>query len=241
MNDSDGLTLTWDELHYGDPDALADACAVGIGEAVDEAIALRREAVLALAGGSTSMPILRKVAAQRRDWRAVTILPTDERWVPAGHADSNLRALRSVLAAADGIRWCALVPDEPAGTPDATYARTALAAVPGPLDLCVLGMGGDGHFASLFPGAPGLCAALDPAGSVAAVAIVPHPLPAAGPHPRISLTLARLLNCRRLMLVIRGAEKLVALRRAGRHDGQDMPIAALLGASHPAAAIHWSP
>lgn len=233
--------MAWKEFHYAHTDALAAACAHGISEAIDQAIALRRQAALALAGGTTPVPILRRVAVQQHDWRLVTILPTDERWVAPGHADSNLRLLRAVFAGAAGIRWCSLVPDEPAGAPDATYAISALAAVPRPLDLCLLGMGSDGHFASLFPGAPGLRAALDPAGGDAAIAIVPDPMPAAGPQARISLALARLLDSRRLMLVISGAEKLAVLRRAGRRDGQDLPVAALLGATHPAATIHWCP
>lgn len=233
--------MAWDEIHHPHADALAAACADRIGQAIDEAIATRRRAALALAGGTTSAPILRLLALQRHDWRAVTILPTDERWVPPVHADSNLRLLRAALAGADGIRWCSLVPDDPPGEPDATWAKAALATLPRPLDLCMLGMGSDGHFASLFPGAPGLHAALDPAGRDAAVAIVPDPLPAAGPHPRISLTLARLLDSRRLMLVASGAEKLAVLRRAQRRGGRDLPVAALLNATHPAAAIHWSP
>lgn len=237
-----GVPVPWAELHHADADALAGACAERIGQAIDAALAAHGRALLALAGGSTSPPILRRLAAQRRDWRAVTVVPTDERWVPSEHPDSNLRSLRAALAAADGIHWCALAPAATAGPADATFAQRTLEARPGPFDLCLLGMGTDGHFASLLRGAPNLAAALDPAGADAAVAIVPDPLPAASPHPRISLTLARLLTSRRLLLAITGSAKLDVLRRAQQRAGAAaLPVAALLRAPHPAAEIHWSP
>lgn len=234
--------MPWAELHHADADALARACAERIGQAIDAALSERGRALLALAGGSTSPPILRRLAAQQRDWRAVTVVPTDERWVPAEHPDSNLRSMRAALTAADGIRWCALAPAATAGPPDAAFANAALAAHPGPFDLGLLGMGTDGHFASLLPGAPNLAAALDPAGADAAVAVVPDPLPAAAPHARISLTLAPLLRSRRLLLAITGSAKLDVLHRAQQPAGAAaLPVTALLRAPHPAAEIHWSP
>ena len=253
---------------HPDPEALASAVAARIASDLDAALAERGRALLALAGGRTSPPVFRRLAAQARDWSRVTILPSDERWVPATHADCNMRQMREAFARASGIHWLTLVPDLPAGAACADFALRALAAHPEAFDVAMLGMGVDGHFASLFPGAPTLAEALalpvradlsrglsdQPAKSsrdepaptesktAAAVAIVPDPMPAAGPHPRISLTLARLLHSRTLLLVITGDDKRAVLERAQAEGASSaLPVAALLRAEHPRAEVHWSP
>ena len=255
-------------VSHPDPSALAAAVAARISSDLDAALAERGRALLALAGGRTSPPVFRQLATQARDWSRVTILPSDERWVPAHHADCNLKQMREAFAAAHGVHWLALVPDLPAGPACADFANRALAARPEAFDVAMLGMGVDGHLASLFPGAPTLAGGLaltvgaglprelsepsgkgsrdkpDPADNTgaAAIAIVPNPMPAAGPHPRISLTLARLLHSRTLLLVITGADKRAVLERARiEGDASALPVAALLRAAHPCAEIHWSP
>ena len=221
---------------------MARACATRIARAIDEGLAARRAAAIALAGGRTSPPILERIAAEPRKWSHVTIVPTDERWVTVDHPDCNLRQLRQGFALAPGIRWIGLVPDRAPGNANTKHANWALKAVAGPFDAVLLGMGADGHFASLFPGAPELAAALDPEGTEAAIAIVPDPLPSAGPHPRVSLTLPRLLNSRRVLLALTGEEKRETLRRAQRDaDPMQLPVAALLHAPDAKIEIHWSP
>jgi 6-phosphogluconolactonase len=236
-------------VNHPNPATLAAAVAGRIASDLDAALAERGRALLALAGGRTSPPVFRQLAAQPRDWSRVTILPSDERWVPASHADCNLRQMREAFAAAHGIHWLALVPDLPAGPADAGFANRALAAHPQAFDVAMLGMGADGHFASLFPGSPTLAGALAlpaaasaPTESMSAIAIVPNPMPAAGPHPRISLSLARLLHSRTLLLVITGADKRAVLERAqAEGEASALPVAALLRAEHPRAEVHWSP
>ncbi len=233
--------MAWNETLHADADALADAVAAALVDALDTALATRGRATLALAGGRTAPPVIRRLAAQPRDWRAVHIAPSDERWVAADHADCNLRQLRESFAGIDGIHWLPLVPPAPAGAPDAAYANATLAAVPGEFDAVLLGMGADGHFASLFPGAPTLARALALNNADAAAPILPDPLPAAGPHPRVSLTLARLLRSRRVLLAITGADKRAVLQRAQRDGAASaLPVAALLH-SPATIAIHWSP
>lgn len=230
---------------HPDVATLATAVASRIAAAIDAALAARGQALLALAGGRTSPPVFRALASQPRDWSRVTIAPSDERWVARGHPDCNLKQMQAAFAGAAGIGWLPLVPETASGAPDAGYANAALAAHPEPFDVAMLGMGADGHFASIFPGAALLAQALaTPAGAVCAdaIAIVPDPMPAAGPHPRISLTLARLLHARLLLLVISGADKRAVLEAAqASGDWQRWPVAALLKAAHPNAQIHWSP
>ncbi|HWT14890.1 MAG TPA: 6-phosphogluconolactonase [Patescibacteria group bacterium] len=232
--------MPWTMHEYADADALAESCALRIDDAIDSALLERGRAVLALAGGRTSPPIFRRLTPGTRDWSRVHIVPSDERWVNADHPDGNLRQMRDAFAGADGIHWLPLVPAQPCGDADASFAIKVLAPYPQAFDVCVLGMGTDGHFASLFPGAANLAQALDLANADAAVAIVPDPMPAAGAHARVSLTLARILNSRRLLLAITGNDKRRVLERA-RDGGTRLPVAALLAAAHPAASIHWSP
>jgi 6-phosphogluconolactonase len=231
-------------LHlHATPDALASAVAAAIDARIDAALAERGHALLALAGGRTSPPVFRRLAARPRDWSTVTALPSDERWVGRDHPDCNLTQLRGAIAAATGIRTLGLVPEQPQGAVAADYANAALAPYADlPFDVTLLGMGADGHFGSLFPGAPTLMAALDLAQPAAAMEIVPDPMPVAGPHPRVSLTLARMLRSRAVLLAITGADKRAVLERAVlENDPRHLPVAALLHAPGAAIAVHWSP
>jgi 6-phosphogluconolactonase len=226
-------------IEHATPAALADAIATRLGSALDAALTRDGHATLALAGGRTAPPIFARLAAQPRDWSQVTLLPSDERWVPADHPDRNSAALRSAFAGADGVRFLDLVPPDATGMADAGTACLALAEHPQPFAATLLGMGSDGHFASLFPGAPNLATGLDPVTAAPAMAIVPNPLPAAGPHPRISLTLSRILKSQVIVLAITGGDKRAVLDTAVAGD-TSLPVTALLRAA-PDLIVHWSP
>jgi 6-phosphogluconolactonase len=234
--------MAWIEHEHPDADALAAAVAARLAESIDGALAARGNAVVALAGWRTSPPVFRRLAAQRRDWSKVVVMPSDERWVPREHADCNLRQMQEAFAGAEGIRWLALVPESPDGPPDAAFANRMLEILPDAFDATLLGMGTDGHFGSLFPGSPNLGHALDPTNHEPAAAILPDPMPAAGPHPRVSLTLARMLHSRRVLLAITGHDKRAVLERAQRApDPLRLPVGALLHAPGALVEIHWSP
>jgi 6-phosphogluconolactonase len=231
------------ETHHANAEALAAAVAERIGGVLDQALALRGRAVMALAGGRTAPPIFKRLVAQARDWSALTLLPSDERWVAADHQDNNLRQMREGFAAVQSqVHWLPLAPSTVDGPVHAQFAQTELDSIEQDFDLCLLGMGADGHFASLFPGAANLSDALALNNPASAVAIVPDPMPSAGGHPRISLTLSRLLRSRALLLAICGADKLQVLRRAqAGADPLVLPIAALLSNPKVLVEIHWSP
>ena len=159
-------------------------------------------------GGSTPFPILERLAAAPLDWRRVTVWPGDDRVVPEGHPASNTGRIRALL--------------EPAGAEVVTL--TEMEQVPR-FALAWLGMGEDGHIASLFPNT-------DPRASDPASIrrLTPDPLPPEAPFDRISLTIPALLASDRLMFVIRGAEKRALFEAAARGEN-DLPVARLLAAA----------
>ena len=159
-------------------------------------------------GGSTPFPILERLVAMPLDWRRVTVWPGDDREVPEDHPASNTGKLRALFEPA-GARVVPLVPD-------ARPPRFALAW---------LGMGGDGHIASLFPSADPR--ADDP---LPVRRLTPDPLPPEAPFDRISLTIPALLDSDELLFVIRGSEKRAVFEAAARGEN-DLPVARLLAAA----------
>jgi 6-phosphogluconolactonase len=245
------------ETHYLDFAQLQASVAQRCVNVLRDAIALRATASAALAGGSTPFPIYGAIAATQNalDFSKLSVLVSDERWVPAEHSANNLSKLKASFAHASGVRFIDLLPSVVRGDQaDANAANTALAELRAPLDLVVLGMGADGHFASLFPGSAQLAEGYTTQAD--ALAVVPNPLPIEAPFSRISLSLQRILSAHTIMLLITGDKKREVLEQAKRdRDGQVLPIAELLLAieriaqrsgstqqTHlPRFEIHWSP
>jgi 6-phosphogluconolactonase len=223
--------------HFGAMDALATALAELVRDTLGHAVAARGTASLVVSGGSTPAAYFPSLARQALAWERVTITLADERWVPPSDAASNEWLVRSHLlrdraAAASlvGLKTCAAAPCDAVREVDAALARIAH-----PYDLVLLGMGHDGHIASLFPGAPELAQALDPDTRARCVAITP-PAYASPAVARLSMTLAELLRARRIVLVLQGAGKRAALDHALAAAGNGragatpaaVPVAALL-------------
>jgi len=241
-------------IDHADADALADAVTTALAEAIRQGVAERGEAWLALAGGRTPFAAYRRLAAMDLPWPKVHLLTSDERWVPATHENRNERMLLEAFAAASGITVHPLVPvdanasgfkiDSDRAADDAGIllrtANTSLAPLRyRAFDAVLLGMGMDAHFASLFPRITPP-SALDAGSREPMVALTPDPLPPEAPFPRISLTLARLVSAKCLMLMITGADKRRVLEQARTLPASEAPIHALLAAA-PDLAIHWSP
>lgn len=225
-------------LEHADADALADAVATVLAEAIRQGVAERGEAWLALAGGGTPFAAYRRLAAMDLPWANVHLVASDERVVPAGHGKRNERALAEAFAPAAGVTIHPLVAAD--GTATLSTATAALAPLGHrAFDAVLLGMGNDAHFASLFPRITP-ASALDAGSREPLVALTPDPLPPEAPFPRISLTLARLVSAQCLLLMITGADKRRVLEQARTLPASEAPIHALLAAA-PDLAIHWSP
>ena len=227
--------LRW-HAHHTMP-VLAAALADAVAAVLRRAQAARERATLALSGGSTPGPFLAALATRALDWPRLTVTLADERWVPVGHPRANATLVRDTLlqGAAGVARFVPLYAAAP--TPEAGLAavRAGIDALPLPLDVVVLGMGDDGHIASLFPGGDQLAAALDPQ---TLARVLPMRAPAAA-EPRISLTLPLLAGARSVFLLITGESKRAVLERA--IDDARLPVHALLAQTRTPIAVYWAP
>jgi 6-phosphogluconolactonase len=195
------------------PTQLAERVAAAVRDALSGALRERGSASLVVPGGSTPRGYFPLLAQSDLPWERVHITLSDERCVPSGHADSN-EALARALLLQDRAAQARFVPLYREADADAAAgAAERLRALARPFDLVLLGLGADSHIASLFPGAAGLEAALDPNGQADCCAVVPPPgtRPAL---PRVSLTLSALLDSRRVLIAAQGIDKRAAFERA---------------------------
>jgi 6-phosphogluconolactonase len=227
-------------LHYPDLDALSHALADKITGALDAAIGLRGGASLVVSGGKSPTTLFRILRTRDLDWSRVSVALVDERWVDPSSPDSNEHLVRSELLRdkAASARFIGL--KNAAATPEigAASAWESFAQVPRPFDVLVLGMGDDGHTASLFPNSPNLAGALDTA---AAAACVGMRAPVA-PQARMSLNLTALLDARRIFILLNGAAKwrtYVSASSAG--PIAQMPVRAVLRQTRTPVEVMWAP
>jgi 6-phosphogluconolactonase len=210
--------------------AAAEAAADGVGRQLQRGLAARGRASLVATGGRSPGPVYDRLArAEGTDWGRVTVTLSDERCVAPEDDASNARLVRErlLVGAAANARFLPLWPQ-----PQAAALRALL-----PFDAVLLGMGEDGHVASLIPGAPGLAAALDPTSEQLTVA-VPAGL-GKPPLARVSLTMSALLQARAILLLIAGEAKREVLERA--RAGADLPVRALIAQPRVPVRILWSP
>ena len=206
MSDSrDNQAPRYLEHDFANGAELADALAADVAGQLHAAIAARGEALLALSGGTTPQLFMQALSRQPLEWARVIVTLCDERWVPPESERSNARLVGETLlqGTASAATFVPLYVDSPDPESGLTLTAARIAALPFPIDVAVLGLGLDGHTASLFPDGDRIDAALDAHG---AALVLPMRSPSAG-EPRITLTLPALLASRTLYLHIEGAEK----------------------------------
>jgi 6-phosphogluconolactonase len=225
---------------YAGLETLSQELAAQIAASLTAAIDARGLASLVVSGGRSPVRLFEILRAQAIDWDRVCIALADERWVDPHDAASNERLVRDVLLKehAAGARFLGLKNGAPSPDLGAVSAWETFARVPRPFDAVVLGMGEDGHTASLFPGSPNLPSALN-SGAAAGCVGMWSPLP---PQARLSLNLTALLDSRRIVVLITGETKWRTYAAAcAQGPAPDMPIRAVLRQSRTPVDVLWSP
>jgi len=205
-----------------DAKRMAEVMADGVAKVLDYAVHTHGIASLAVSGGRSPIPFFEALSRRELDWSRVQITLADERWVPPSDEASNEALVRRYLLQGPAAQAQFLGLYSPADTlaEAARHAAEALTGLAQPIDVLVLGMGEDGHTASLFPGSDNLAHA-----------------PSA-PHERLSLSYPILASARTQYLAIQGLAKLDTLRDALSADALQMPIRAFM---HSPLEIYWCP
>ena len=225
---------------YPDTAALTEALAAQIVTALEDALRAGRSASLVVSGGRSPLALCDTLSSAVLDWRRVWITLTDERWVETTSSDSNEHLLREHLLrnAAAQANFVGMKNDAAQPGDGAAASWSAIAPLPRPFDYVLLGMGDDGHTASLFPDSPGIADAIDPLQPPGCVGMS-APL---APRARMSLNLSALLDSRRIGLLIIGSGKWAAYERADMSGPvADMPVRALLRQQQVPVSVYWAP
>ena len=225
---------------FADPEELADSLATSVAAQLHRRLADREEASLVVSGGSTPGPLFQRLAGMELPWERVVITLADERWVAPNHEASNERLVRFLLLQ-DKASRAAFVPLKNkalTARAGADECCRSLARIRRPWTVVLLGMGLDGHTASLIPGAADLGRAMDPDADRDCLAIAPRH----APFERITLTLSALLRSEQIFLHLTGRDKKRVLRQAmAAGPAAEMPVRAILRQRQTPVHIYWSP
>lgn len=225
---------------FADDASLAGTFAEIVAANLRAAIGARGAALIGLSGGTTPRNFLSRLSLQKLEWNRVTVTLCDDRWLPPDNDRSNEHLLRATLLRNEAASSTFVPLYTDAADPEHAMERVAanVATLAFPFDVVVLGMGSDGHTASLFPGGDHLNEALRENG---AARVLPMRAPDA-PEPRVTLTLSALASTRAMYLHIEGVEKKAVFDRAMSSDAREhAPIRAVLDASPVTPGVFWCP
>jgi len=224
---------------FDNPTLLAEALANHVADLLTKAINSNPHGVatLVVSGGKSPVAFFQALSKKDIEWSRVAISLADERWVPTEHVDSNAGLVKRYLfqgpAAEAGffsLYRATNTVDEAAAAADSALKRELPS-----IDVLVLGMGDDGHTASLFPNSPNLADALDLNSEHLCLPM----LAPSTPHQRLTMTRKLLATAKSPILSISGEAKLQTLRTAlAGDDIAQMPIRAFL---NPSLEIYWCP
>lgn len=221
---------------FTSPAVLADQLAAAVAVQLTDAIQQQGTATLVVSGGRSPVAFFHSLIKQPVDWSRVVVSLADERWVPVEHADSNAGLLKKHLlqGPAAKARFVGLYNVAANLEEAAQQADRQLAELP-PIDVLILGMGDDGHTASLFPDSPNLASALDLNNQRRCWPMLAPTVP----HQRLSMSRSLLSSAKHTVLSIQGLAKLNTLNTAlAGDDVAALPIRAFL---QPTLEIYWCP
>ena len=225
---------------FADGADLAEALATRVASVLAEAAAARGEAAIAVSGGSTPKAFFKALAAKDIDWKKVVITLVDERFV-SPESDRSNHALVAAMLLKDKAAAAKFLPLYHAvfDPEDAAFVATGDARrLPRPFDVVILGMGGDGHTASFFPGGDHLEQALNPRTPRSVITMRAE---GAG-EPRLTFTFSALQDARLLVLHIEGeAKKPVIDKALAEGSASLLPIGRVIASAASDTEIYWAP
>lgn len=222
---------------FASTEALNEEFATKIIAILQIAIAEKGQASLIVSGGNTPKPLFAALSQADLDWSKVVISLADDRWVDTNDAASNDKLVREHLLVGNAAAATFIsLKHNFADANDAVSAcEAALSNVTMPFDVLILGMGEDGHTASLFPCSKELQAGLDLNSGKKYIAVQPT----TAPHQRMSLTLPALLASSHIFLHLTGAAKQAVVAQALASTETQMPIKAVLDRAN--VQLMWAP
>lgn len=223
---------------FGSREAAAATLASAVATDIQAGVADNQAARVVLCGGTSPVEMFHSLASRPLGWGRVTVVPSDERWVPVDHEDSNEGLLNRTLlqGAAANARLLGLYRHDRDRADALADIDADISKLGGAFDHVVLGMGGDGHTASIFPHAVNVEAML-----AARQRVLTPELPA-GETPRVSLSLPSLLSARAISLLFFGADKRAVFERAAAGEPPaTLPIAAILNNAPVPVRVFWAP
>jgi len=228
-------TVNW----YGSNtrESLAKDLSQSIGQLLSQSINQDGRASLAVSGGRTPVLVFEALSEFDLDWSKVDLALVDERWVDALHEDSNELLVRKHLIKnkASKVNFTPIKNNTKTVKDGLILCQKSFQKIKQPFDVVVLGMGTDGHTASLFPCAEELNDAMNPNNSEGYAVTSPK----TAPYERISLTYKVINSAINIILHLNGSHKLKVLELAMSHkDAEKMPIYAFL---EDPINIYWSP
>jgi 6-phosphogluconolactonase len=233
------------ECFFDDRESLFSALLDDCVQQLQTALQHRPTASFMVSGGSSPKPLYQQLSEQKLDWSRVNVALVDERWVGADHPASNEAFIQQHLlqAEAAAANFVAMKTAHATALDGQQQCEQQYQQLARPFDLTILGMGSDGHTASLFPAAEGLQQALDSNNRALCAAIMAKPSEVTGDFTeRMTLSFHGLMQSRQLHLLITGEEKLAVYQQAmANSDTALLPVSALLQQQAIPISVYWAP
>ena len=226
------------ENYFDVREAASVAAAQRITAALGRRLDAKKAATLVVSGGTTPGRCFEELATKDIAWNKVGVLASDDRWVPADHDDSNEKLIREKLLVgnASGADFLPFYSPNQTVEERCVALNEELRLMPFPFASALLGMGNDGHFASLFPDADNLDEGLDPESAKLCIPVET----AASPYSRISLTLSALSRSDEIVMLFFGEDKRVVYEKAKAGNAR-YPVTRLLRQKRAPVHIYWAP
>ncbi len=232
-----------EERFFDSREAMIDAVFEHSISALKDAIEKGEGASFLVSGGSSPAPIYKRLSEADLDWNQIKVALVDERWVDFDHDKSNEAFIVKTLLQnnAANAKLIGMKNSSDSAKAGLAQCEAAYHTLPSPFDVTILGMGPDGHTASLFPHGEGLSEALETKNLCSAISAIKSEV-TGDCTERMTLSLNGIVNSRHLLLLISGDEKLATYREA--LEGDDvaaMPVRAVLNQQEVPVTVYWAP